>query len=75
MQEFEAIEYHSSSFNNNNNNTTRCHEIGFGSYGRKLSKSSSDQQYVNSTNSSKNFGRRSDENKYTYGIGGKHMRY
>lgn len=56
-KEYEAIEYHENSSYNN----TRFHESGFG---RKLSKSSTDHHHVNS---GKILGRRSDENKYTYG--------
>lgn len=44
--------------------------IEYHSHGRKLSKSSTDKQYVNSMNSGKILSRRSDENQYTYG---KHM--
>lgn len=70
MQEFEVMEYRSCMENSSyNNTTTRCHEIGFGSHGRKLSKSSNDAK---SAKSGMIFGRRSDENKYTYG---KHMHY
>ncbi|PWA99714.1 hypothetical protein CTI12_AA003670 [Artemisia annua] len=69
-KEFEVMEYGSCMDNSSyNNTTTRCHEIGFGSHGRKLSKSSND---VKSAKSGIIFGRRSDENKYTYG---KHMHY
>ncbi|KAJ0843442.1 hypothetical protein HanRHA438_Chr15g0691381 [Helianthus annuus] len=60
-KEFEN--YLSSAYNNNN--TTRGHEIGFESHGgRKLSKSSTREQHVNSA---KNLSRKSDENnKYAY---------
>nr|GEV43959.1 hypothetical protein [Tanacetum cinerariifolium] len=70
-KDFEVMEYGSCMENSsyNNTTTTRCHEIGFGSHGRKLSKSSSDAK---SARSRMIFGRRSDENKYTYG---KHMHY
>ncbi|KAJ9566334.1 hypothetical protein OSB04_002300 [Centaurea solstitialis] len=64
-KEFEAIEYHENSSYNN----TRFNEIGFG---RKLSKSSTDHHHVNSGKILGRAGRRSDENKYTYG---KYMHY
>ncbi|GJZ03949.1 hypothetical protein Tco_0537224 [Tanacetum coccineum] len=48
--DFEVMEYGSCMENSsyNNNTTTRCHEIGFGSHGRKLSKSSNDAKSARS---------------------------
>nr|GEW47475.1 hypothetical protein [Tanacetum cinerariifolium] len=49
-KDFEVMEYGSCMENSsyNNTTTTRCHEIGFGSHGRKLSKSSSDAKSARS---------------------------
>ncbi|GKB54894.1 hypothetical protein Tco_0905647 [Tanacetum coccineum] len=49
-KDFEVMEYGSCMENSsyNNNTTTRCHEIGFGSHGRKLSKSSNDAKSARS---------------------------
>ncbi|KAL7593745.1 hypothetical protein Lser_V15G31956 [Lactuca serriola] len=49
------------------NHARRFPELGFGSHGGKLSKSSNQEYVVNSGNSRKILGRRSDENKYSYG--------
>uniref|UniRef100_A0A5B7CE73 Uncharacterized protein n=1 Tax=Davidia involucrata TaxID=16924 RepID=A0A5B7CE73_DAVIN len=67
-KEFEAMGYNSPHDRRSyGNNMQMCHEIGFDSHARRMSKSSDYCQCSNSGSTSAQTAHRSDKSKYTYG--------